>query len=236
MKKIICAALTIALCATAAIGFSGCGSDNNSEPGYTVVPTEPDFDEGDFGFYIINKDELMITEYNGSSTDVEIPESYYNYTVTAIGSFVFNDTDITSVTMPDTITEIGDYAFASCKSLKSVKLSANLKTLGSDVFFYCSSLESIELPASIEDFGIYTFSAAGLKSVTIPESETFTSIGSYVFYQCPELTEVNLPSTVTEINESAFLGGYNPITFKAPSGSYAEEYAEKNNFEFVSTD
>lgn len=237
MKKFLCAALAVGVCAAAVAGLSGCGcSKSNSEIGYVVETTAPDLENGDFGFYILNKNELMITKYKGSSKDVEIPETYNDYTVTAIGSYVFDSTDITSVTMPDTITEIDDYAFSSCRSLESVKLSSNLKTLGTNVFFLCSSLESIEFPASIEDLGIYTFSGSGLKSVTIPESETLTTIRDYVFYQCPQLTEVNIPSTVTEISEGAFSGCTNPITINAPSGSYAEEYAQTNDFEFVAAE
>lgn len=242
MKRIVCTVIAGAMCMGTAGLISGCGCSNTSgEPGYTVEATQPDLEGGDFGFYVINKNELMLTEYKGTATDIVIPETYNNYTVTTIGSFVFNDLDITSVTMPDTITEIQDYAFASCKNLKSVKLSDNLKTLGADVFFYCTSLESIELPSSLEDLGIYTFSASGLKSVTIPESEKLTELGGYVFYQCPNLTEVNIPSTVTKIDKNAFADCDLKITFKAPSGSYAEEYlnGEKANikdFEFVAAE
>lgn len=241
MKRVISMVLAGVLCIGSATVFAGCGcSRTPDKPGYTVEATKPDMEGGDFGYYVINKNELMITEYKGTEKDVVIPETYNNYTVTTIGSFVFNDSDITSVTIPDTVTEIQDYAFGSCKQLKSVKLSANLKKLGSDVFFFCSSLESIEIPASIEDLGIYTFTASGLKSVTIPESETLTKIGGYVFYQCPNLTEVNLPATIKEIDKRAFSDCSNQITFTAPSGSYAEEYvtdrADKENFVFKSAE
>lgn len=235
MKRILCAVLALAMCATAAVAFSGCGcsSNNSNEPGYTVEPTKPDLEGGDYGYYIINKNELMITEYKGADKDVVIPDTYNDYKVTAIGAFVFDSSDITSVTIPDTITEIKDYAFASCKQLKSVKLPSSLKTLGTNVFFFCSALESIELPASIEDLGIYTFTASGLKSVKIPESNTLTLIDNFVFYQCPQLTDVYIPATVTEINENSFADCKNPVTIHAPAGSYAEEYATANSFAFA---
>lgn len=234
MKKILCALLACTVCVSASAFLTGCGCSNNStEPGYTVATTQPDLTNGDFGFYILNKNEIMITEYTGSSMDVEIPETFNDYTVTTIGEFVFSEMDITSVTIPDTVTEIQSYAFASCSSLANVKLSANLKTLGADAFFNCPSLESIEIPASVEDLGIYTFCGSGLKSVTIPESSTLTKLDHYVFYECKSLTEVNLPSTVTEISEDAFADCSNPITITAPSGSYAEEFASDNGFTFV---
>ncbi len=237
MKRIICAILACAVCSCTAAAMSGCGCNNHKPtPGYTVETTAPDIEDADFGFYIIDKDKLMVTKYSGTDKDIVIPGSYKNYTVTTIGDFLFTSSDITSVKFPDSITDIQSNAFASCSNLTSVQLPKNLKKLGSNAFFNCRNLETIEIPASVEDLGIYTFCGSGMKSVTIPESETLTKIDNYVFYQCPYLEEVNLPATVTEINENAFADCKKPITIKAPSGSYAEEYAKKLNFKFVATD
>lgn len=228
MKRIICAVLAGAMCVTAAVSLSGCGcSRKGTEPGYVVEATEPDLRDGDFGYYVINKNELMITEYTGSGKEIEIPETYKDYTITSIGSFVFDSCEAESVTMPDSIKSIGDYAFASSKNLKSIRLSQNLETFGSNSFFFCKNLEEIELPASIKDLGIYTFSGTGLKSVTIPESETLTEIDAYVFYQCPNLTEVTIPDTVTEMKENVFSDSKNRIIVKGSAGSYAEEYVNE---------
>ncbi len=234
MKKILCTLLACALCASTSIAMSGCGcSENSQKPGYEVPVTEPDLKSDDFGFFILNQSEVMITAYYGSSKDVVIPDSFENYQVTVIGHSVFNSKDIKTVEMPDTIKEIQDYAFSSNYELTSVKLSKNLKVLGTNVFFNCRKLASIEFPATIEKIGVYAFSASGLKSVTIPKSTTFTSIDQYVFYQCQELTEVTLPATMTNIAENAFADCPNKITFHVPSGSYGLNYAKQNNFEFV---
>ena len=232
MKKFICAALACVLCASVSVGMSGCGCSNNTsdKPGYVVPTTEPDLKNDEFGFFILNQNELMITSYLGSSKDIVIPETFNNYTVTVIGHSVFNDKGITSVTMPDTIKEIQDYCFSSNRELKSVKLSSNLQVIGTNCFFNCRSLESIELPASLKKVDVYAFSAAGLKSVTIPESTTFTQLDQFVFYQCQELTEVILPATMTNIAENTFAYCPNEITIKAPTGSYGLSYAKSNNF------
>ena len=234
MKKLLCALLACMLCASVSIGFSGCGCSNSSsqEPGYRVTPTEPDITNDEFGFFILNKDEVMITKYTGSDKDVKIPESYENYKVTVLGRSLFNGKDVTSVEIPDTVKEIQDYAFSSNRSLKSVKLPKNLETIGTNAFFNCSSLESIELPASLKEIGVFAFSAAGLKSVTIPESKTLTKLDQYVFFQCQELTEVTLPATVTSIAENTFADCPNKITINAPKGSYAINYAKTNKFDF----
>ena len=222
------------LCASVSIGFSGCGCSNSSsqEPGYRVTPTEPDITNDEFGFFILNKDEVMITKYTGSDKDVKIPESYENYKVTVLGRSLFNGKDVTSVEIPDTVKEIQDYAFSSNRSLKSVRLPKNLETIGTNAFFNCSSLESIELPASLKEIGVFAFSAAGLKNVTIPESKTLTKLDQYVFFQCQELTEVTLPATVTSIAENTFADCPNKITINAPKGSYAINYAKTNKFDF----
>ena len=222
------------LCASVSIGFSGCGCSNSSsqEPGYRVTPTEPDITNDEFGFFILNKNEVMITKYTGSDKDVKIPESYENYKVTVLGRSLFNGKDVTSVEIPDTVKEIQDYAFSSNRNLKSVKLPKNLETIGTNAFFNCSSLESIELPASLKEIGVFAFSAAGLKSVTIPESKTLTKLDQYVFFQCQELTEVTLPATVTSIAENTFADCPNKITINAPKGSYAINYAKTNKFDF----
>lgn len=234
MKKILCALLACSLVATAAVGFSGCGcSDSTSnKPGYTVPVTEPDLQSDEFGFTIINENELMVTTYLGDSTDVVFPESYNGYTVTKIGKFILKRTDITSVEMPDTVKEIQDHAFSSCKSLTSVKLSKNLETLGTNVFFNCRNLKSIELPSTLKNIDVYAFAAAGFESVTIPESDVFTSLGEYMFYQCQDLKEVTIPATVTSIPDTAFADCPNPLTFKVEKDSYALQYAEKNNFAY----
>lgn len=234
MKKVLCALLACMLCTSATIGLSGCGCSNSGsqEPGYKVTATEPDLKNDEFGFFILNKNEVMVTKYTGSDKEIKIPESYENYKVTVVGRSLFNSKDITSVEIPDTVKEIQDYAFASNRNLKSVKLSKNLEIIGTNAFFNCAALESIELPASLKEIGVYAFSAAGMKSVTIPESKTLSKLDQYVFYQCQELTDVYLPATITSIEDNTFADCPNKITIHGPKSSYAANYAKTNNFEF----
>ncbi len=166
-KRILCFLMACTMCASAAVGLSGCGCDDNtssksSKPGYKVEPTEPDLTNGDFGFFIINQEELMITKYTGSDTVIEIPESYKNYKVTVIGASVFNDSKITEVTIPSSIKQIEDYAFSSCHSLTKVNLSEGLEILNNSVFFNCSELREIKLPSTLKEIGPRAFSGAAL--------------------------------------------------------------------------
>ena len=231
MKRIIAVMMACLICTTVAISLSGCGEEDK-QPGYVIEATEPDLENSDFGFFIIDDNSLLITKYKGNSKNIVIPETHSTYSVTTIGRSVFNGSDITSVEIPDTVTEIQDYAFFGCRNLENVKMSKNLKTLGTNVFNLCSKLESIEIPATLEDMGMYTFSASGLKSVTIPESDTLNSISHFVFYQCPQLTDVKLPSTVTFMEPDVFEGCKNKVTITGAKDSYAETYAKKYNLTF----
>lgn len=235
MKKILCALIAGAMCATMVFGLAGCGCSNKNEPGYTIEATKPDLTNNGFGYYIVNSNELMVTEYTGNEKNIVIPDSYNNYKVTSIGPNAFSDKEIESVTIPDTVTEIEGHAFQSCANLKSVTLSKNLKTLGNNVFFLCTSLEEVTVPGSVTDLGLFTFQGSGVKKVTI-ESGSLEEIREYVFYQCPAITEIDIPANVTKMSEYSVCDNANTVTINAPKGSYAENYVKSygktNKLEF----
>ena len=237
MKRILCFLMACTMCASAAVGLSGCGCDDNtsssssSKPGYKVEPTEPDLTDGDFGFFIINQEELMITKYTGSDTVIEIPESYKNYKVTVIGASVFNGSKITEVTIPSSIKQIEDYAFSSCHSLTKVNLSEGLEILNNSVFFNCSELREIKLPSTLKEIGPSAFSGAALNNV-LPDSGKLTKIDEYAFYQSRELTDITIPACITSIPDNVFAECSKEVTIHGASGSYAQNYAKKNNLKF----
>lgn len=185
MKRILCFLMACTMCASAAVGLSGCGCDDNtsnsSKPGYKVEPTEPDLTNGDFGFFIINKEELMITKYTGSDTVIEIPESYKNYKVTVIGASVFNDSKITEVTIPSSIKQIEDYAFSSCHSLTKVNLSEGLEILNNSVFFNCSELREIKLPSTLKEIGPRAFRVRHLTMLSFPTAVNLQRLMNMLF-------------------------------------------------------
>lgn len=240
MKRIISVLLASVVLAACALAFSGCGcnksqsgeSDIKNLNGYVMPTTQPDLKDDNFGFYIINSDELMLTRYYGSDTNVTIPETFRDYKVTIIGHSVFHTSKIESVVIPDSITEIQDYAFASNTHLTSVTLSKNLKVLGTNVFFNCTKLTSIELPATLKKIDAFTFCGAGLTSITVPESKTFTSLSQYMFFQCPNLKEVTLPATITDIPDNCFEQCPSDMVIKAYSDSYALSFAKNHNLKY----
>ena len=132
-------------------------------------------------------------------TSITIPNS-----VTGIGDYTFSGcSSLTSITIPNSVTSIGYKAFDGCSSLTSVTIPNSITSIGDYTFSGCSSLTSVTIPNSITSIGDYTFSGcSSLTSITIPNS--VTSIGRYAFYGCSSLTSITIPNSVTSIEWNAF--------------------------------
>ena len=139
--------------------------------------------------------------YNSSLLSVTMPNS-----VTNIGFSAFNGCeDLTSVTIPNSVTSIGDYAFADCSGLTSVTIPNSVTSIGFNTFGGCEGLTSVTIPNSVTRIGDYAFGAcSSLTSVTIPNS--VTSISASTFVECSGLTSVTIPNSVTSIGIQAFTG------------------------------
>ena len=108
-----------------------------------------------------------------------------------------------SVTIPESVTSIGNYAFNGCPSLTSVII--NCSTVGDGWFYGLESIKEVVLGDGVTSIGYGTFfGCSNLTSITIPES--VTSIGGYAFYGCSSLTSVNIPKSVTNIGGGTFVG------------------------------
>ena len=134
-------------------------------------------------------------------TSITIPDS-----VTSIGNDAFGDCgNLTDITIPDSVTSIGDYTFYGCKSLTSITIPCSVTSIGNDAFGFCENLTNITIPDSVTSIGDYTFyGCTSLTSITIPNS--VTSIGNYTFYGCTSLTSITIPNSVTSIGNYTFYG------------------------------
>ena len=111
--------------------------------------------------------------------------------------------DITSFTIPDGVTEIGEYAFASCHSLKSIHIPNSVTEIGDSAFADCHSLKSVDIPDSVTEIGEGTFeNCRFLESIHI--SNSVTEISNEAFYGCESIESIEIPDSVTEIGDSAF--------------------------------
>ena len=136
---------------------------------------------------------------NTPVTDIVIPD-----TITAINNGVFEGfKSLTSITIPGSVTKIGDRAFKGCTGLTEITIPGSVTSIGASAFEGCAGLTEIAIPDSVTSIGNYAFSyCTGLTNITIPDG--VTSIAAYTFLNCTELTEIVIPGSVTSIDHYAF--------------------------------
>lgn len=198
--------------------------------------------------FVIVGDHILL-DYNGSEVNVSIPDGVKKIcnafednkyltsvqipdSVTKIGDLAFAVcSSLTSVQIPDNVTEIGSLAFSNCISLTRVKIPEGVIKIGENAFDNCTSLTSVQIPGSVTEIGICAFSAcASLTNLQIPNGTR--KIGDYAFVRCASLTNVQIPASVTEIGKHAFYF-CDSLTLMLSSSSYAEQWAKENNVKYV---
>jgi len=153
----------------------------------------------DWSYSVSPKIYTPWNSYVQSITSVTIEDG-----VTSIGNCAFNDcTNLKTITIPDSVTSIGKLAFYSCESLKTVSIPNSVTSIGSTAFCKCTSLESITIPNSVTSIGTYVFQyCSSLETVTLPDN--VTSIGEGFFEGCTSLESISIPNSVTSIGRFVF--------------------------------
>lgn len=139
--------------------------------------------------HIADESELIITDdgeitgYTGSANNIIIPDTVNGITPVKIGKNAYNEgafqgSSLTAIELPDSITEIGSFAFSGSEYLKHIS-GVNVKRIGSDAFSSCYELRDADLPNTSE-------------------------IGSHAFNGCERLHYVNFSQSCTEIPSYAF--------------------------------
>ena len=140
--------------------------------------------------------------YNCTSlTDVTIANG-----VQSISEHAFSGcTSLETLTIPDSVTDIGGWAFYGCTGLTNITLLDGVSSIGYETFCNCISLASITIPDSVTYISNHAFSGCtNLGSITIPNS--VTNIGYETFRNCTSLASVTIPDSVTYIGDNAFSG------------------------------
>ncbi len=162
----------------------------------TIISRAYDFEIDGIYYYIQSSADLTVgVTYKGNYPDsysneysgqITIPETVsYNeqtYRVTAIGAAFYGCKNLSSITIPNSITSIGKNAFNNCDGLTSITIPNSVTSIGTYAFESCDGITSIEIPNSV------------------------ISIGNDAFYYCSNLTSIAIPNSVTSIGSDAFDG------------------------------
>ena len=145
--------------------------------------------------------------------DLVIPNS-----ITNIGNYAFRECSaLTSISIPNGVESIGDQAFYNCSALTSVTIPNSMTSIGGGAFGNCSELTSVTIPNSVTSIGVGAFQGcSGLTSVTM--SDNVTSIESCAFWGCSGLTTFTIPNSATYIGAGAFSGCSSLTSINIPNG------------------
>ena len=194
----------------------------SSLAGDLIIPDTVTYNGSSYCVTSIGDNAFGCSSYGGGCTlltSITIPNS-----VTTIGESAFyNCSSLTSITIPNSVTTIGENAFQSCTSLTSVTIPNSVTTIGESAFHNCISLTSITIPNSVTTIGEVAFSNCTLlSSVTIPNS--VTTIGNWAFEGCTSLTSITIPDSVTYIGGGAFSGCTSLTSINIPNSITSIEY------------
>ena len=203
------------------------GQNEDGSQGVPGIDDIPDDDSAvlDFEYTLLDDGTYEISRvYSYKVEKIIIPSTYEGKAVTQIGEYAFTTEfcdGMFSVTIPDSVTSIGSYAFRDCSGLISITIPDSVTSIGNGAFLRCDSLMSITIPfvGATKDgspntnfgyiFGTNNYDEHGffvpssLKTVVITGG---TTIDESAFVGCDSLTSVTLPDSVTSIGEQAFVG------------------------------
>lgn len=199
---------------------------------------------GDFQYTLKSNGTATIVGYTGGGDNIIIPQMLDGYTVTSIGNGAFSKANKSreenrSVTLPDTIKSIGEFAFRNT-NITSINLPDGLEDIGKGAFVGCNSIAyrmSANHPTfAVIDGALYNKSQKkliwGKEGATIPEG--IKIIGDYACYEVPNCginkNGIVLPSTIEEIGDYAFYGNRYSIEFPGESETEFVKPADKYNY------
>lgn len=151
------------------------------------------YNENSSDFFIWNG---WLYGYKGNSKNPVIPSGVYG-----INDYLFRNSDITGITIPEGVKYIGYGAFKNCTALKSVKLPNSLQKIGGEAFGDCTALSSVTFGSGLKSIEYEGFGhCEALKKVVLPEGlEKLDS----AFYGCENLENITFPSSLSEIDSSS---------------------------------
>lgn len=165
-------------------------------------------------FKFIADDLTALTSIDLSGVEITAYESetrlfgnVYEFAANTLPNGCFAGSKLTTATLPQTITAIGEGAFFVCDALTDITLPASLDSIGDYAFSYCTGLAEITIPASVRVIGTGAFSqCTALANVGFDNSSSDISltIGDNAFEGCTAITAISIPKRTNSIGSYAF--------------------------------
>jgi hypothetical protein len=153
--------------------------------------------------------------YRTTLSAVTIPDS-----VTTIGSYAFDSTSLTSITIPDSVISIGTDVFTMCSQLKTVTLSAKLKTISHGAFYHCTGLTSVTIPKAVTSIDSQAFDGCSSLISLHVQAESPPTLGENALNNNASGRRIYVTATPTTVEESyktdAKWSAYATSIFKEP--------------------
>ena len=178
--------------------FDGCTALTSVTVGNSVTSI------GENAFYRCDGLQKVIVNDIAAWCGITFYDSYCNPLCYARHLYSDEDTEITNLVIPNSVTSIGNYAFYGCSGLTSVTIGNSVISIGNSAFYNCSGLTSVTIPNSVTSIGENAFyNCRGFKRIMI--SSSVSSIGSYAFYGCENVEQVtSFIKMIFDINENVF--------------------------------
>ncbi len=137
---------------------------------------------------------------------VHLPKELNTLPLVAIAPYAFAECgEVTEVTLPDTVTTVGEFAFYRCDALKTVRLPESVTHIGAGAFYLCTRLQDATLPPRLTTVADWTFGRCFRLSSATFSSNAVTEIGNCAFLGCAGLKSVTIPASVTNLGDRAFM-------------------------------
>ena len=204
-----------------------------------IVFNRKSYGASDFSYTLDANGNATITAYNGTESNLTIPNTIDGHNVVNIASHAFDESwnstnghTIKNLVISEGIERIELLAFAKCTNLETVKLPESLTFLDMQTFLQCSKLKSVNIPSKITSIGNGTFQETGVTEFEIPEN--VKSIDSRALGICTKLEKVRVYSADISYTSGVFEYGSSNLVLYGYEGSTTQTYAQQNGIEFKS--